>query len=536
MSGGDSDLEAELAAITSGGSHSRRKPKPQPVAPSDLDKMIAESLRDIASDEELSGDDNDPDLLDELSAITGDVIEPEPNVSGDMAAESMQNEINENPLPAPILPTTTIETSETIRTRIEMYKLAEKNAKTTGDSGRARRFNRGLKTLESLLKQTLAGKIINNDDIPPEVTVGTAQSKTTAEADVANVPVAELNETLSISPQPVTSPILPSPSSPDEPQTPIATAVNETKINTLLARQREYKLAALNANKSGEKSTALQYVKIIKMFDAVLTTARQGQEVDLSDMPPPPNELSLDLLKSVGQVVDPKKVENTVQTGTEEPPSERPEQLALSQPEPSKPNEELPPPPKNILEALTQRLEKYKSVEASAKEEGNGGKARRMGRIVKQYQDAIKLHKAGKSVPFDDLPTPPGFEPIPVNGPTLPKPVERPTQIPQSPLPSPASPSSSPEKTSASSARPQLKKQESRASGNHSITSVMNKTIEILLERQKEFKEAALEAKKSGEIEEAKEYLKTFKGIENLLDVARGGLPVDLSTVIIIYK
>lgn len=59
----------------------------------------------------------------------------------------------------------------------------------------------------------------------------------------------------------------------------------------------------------------------------------------------------------------------------------------------------------------------------------------------------------------------------------------------------------------------------------------MNKTIELLLERQKEFKEAALEAKKAGEIEQAKEFLKTFKGIESLLDVARGGLPVDISTV-----
>lgn len=59
----------------------------------------------------------------------------------------------------------------------------------------------------------------------------------------------------------------------------------------------------------------------------------------------------------------------------------------------------------------------------------------------------------------------------------------------------------------------------------------MNKTIEILLERHREFKEAAIEAKKAGEIEQAKEYLRTFKGIENLLNIAKGGLPVDLSTV-----
>lgn len=39
--------------------------------------------------------------------------------------------------------------------------------------------------------------------------------------------------------------------------------------------------------------------------------------------------------------------------------------------------------------------------------------ARRFGRIVKQYEDAIKRCKAGKPVPFDELPTPPGFGPIP---------------------------------------------------------------------------------------------------------------------------
>lgn len=68
--GADSDLEAELAAITSGGSKpaKRQKPKSNPVA--DLDAMIAESLKDIPSDEELSGDDDE--FLSELQDIAGD--------------------------------------------------------------------------------------------------------------------------------------------------------------------------------------------------------------------------------------------------------------------------------------------------------------------------------------------------------------------------------------------------------------------------------------------------------------------------------
>ena len=74
------------------------------------------------------------------------------------------------------------------------------------------------------------------------------------------------------------------------------------------------------------------------------------------------------------------------------------------------------PQPKTPLEALHQRLDKYRAGLESAKAEDNGSKARRMGRIVKWYEDAIKTVKAGKPVNFSELPTPPGFPPIPVGG------------------------------------------------------------------------------------------------------------------------
>ena len=79
------------------------------------------------------------------------------------------------------------------------------------------------------------------------------------------------------------------------------------------------------------------------------------------------------------------------------------------------------PQPKTPLEALHQRFDKYRAGAESAKAEGNGSKARRMGRIVKQYEDAIKAVKAGKQVDFSELPTPPGFPPIPVGGAAQPK-------------------------------------------------------------------------------------------------------------------
>lgn len=51
------------------------------------------------------------------------------------------------------------------------------------------------------------------------------------------------------------------------------------------------------------------------------------------------------------------------------------------------------------------------------------------------------------------------------------------------------------------------------------------------MQRQKDFRQAAIDAKRNGDLDLAKEYLKTYKGLENLLDVARGGMPIDLSTV-----
>lgn len=67
------------------------------------------------------------------------------------------------------------------------------------------------------------------------------------------------------------------------------------------------------------------------------------------------------------------------------------------------------PIPQSTLEALEQRLAKYQSIMQQAQEEGNSSKARRFGRIVKQYQDAIKFNKQGKPIPFDELPDPPGI-------------------------------------------------------------------------------------------------------------------------------
>lgn len=56
LSDDDIDLEAELAAISGGGGKRQRPKKPAPVPAANLDSMIAESLKDIPSDQEFSGE------------------------------------------------------------------------------------------------------------------------------------------------------------------------------------------------------------------------------------------------------------------------------------------------------------------------------------------------------------------------------------------------------------------------------------------------------------------------------------------------
>lgn len=451
--------------------------------------MVAASLREYGSDEELSGDDDDPDLLNELSEIAGVEIEEK--------TPSPEEEIQ-----APIVPTSSVNIADVIKTRIEMYTVAEENSKLANDSGKARRFNRGLKTLKDFLKQANAGKSINIDDLPPEVSTKPVQP----------IPVAEPTPMRTAPPPPISQPTSPKEEQPEAPAE--APAVNP-QIAMLNSRKLEYKNAALSAKKSGDTATALQFIKVVKQFDSVIKAIESGQEVDLSNIPPPASEYKPPVEHKPVVVPEPQKEESEVQNSNEEPAEmDLPEEVLITG--------------STIMEALQQRLDKYKSVEQAAKDEGNTSKARRFGRIIKQYDDAIKAQKAGRTVAYDELPCPPGFGPIPVDGPPKPKPP--PTPVPQMKPTSPQ-PSTSDEVKPVAPPRPPLRKQDSRASGNHVGTTHMEKQLAILQERQKEFKEAAIAAKKAGDIEQAKEYLKIFKGFDSVINAASGGMPVDMATV-----
>lgn len=508
--GDDGDLEAELAAISAGSGTGRKvRPKPKPkgniVAPEALDAMVAASLRDVGSDEDLSDDEDDSDLLSELAEISGGhSVNEEPDIeraSPPKRAASSGSAIK-----------------DVIKSRIEMYTIAEENAKKANDSSKARRFNRGLKTLKDLLKQAEAGKTVDANDVPPEVSVKLASSEpkpgTPNENKLPDVPIVPTRRAPAPPPPPAGPAPIFEPTTVEKTPEPKPEPQSDPQLTLLNTRKMQYKAAALEAKKEGNTEIAIRYIKIVKQFDSVIQALENGQDVDLSKMPPPPGELD----KASAATPPPvppraKKEEDHTQKEAEVPMPNISVQEEPDQPE----EEEVLIQASSVGEALQQRLEKYQSVEKSAKEEGNASKARRIGRIVKQYQDAIKLHKAGKPIPVDELPTPPGYAPIPVNEPpkaaVKPAPSPRPSPQATSPVSPVAAPIAGPSKTPKP---PQTQNE---------------KQIAALLERQREFRKAAVEAKNAGELEEAKEYLRIFKGLEKLIDTARGGIPIDMSTI-----
>ena len=183
-------------------------------------------------------------------------------------------------------------------------------------------------------------------------------------------------------------------------------------------------------------------------------------------------------------------------------------------------------PPVTIMDSLMERLEKYRQEETKATEAGNDSKARRMGRIRKQYEEAVKLHKAGRPIPRSDLPDPPGFAPIPVSDPPgLSKP---PAPQPQSqPQPQPQ-PQSSTAGREAPAQQPAGRKAPARQS---SVMSVQDKQLAGLTKRQALFKEAALAAKQQGQTDTAREYLRQALSFNKLIEVSKAGLPVDMGTL-----
>ncbi|XP_034558166.1 coiled-coil and C2 domain-containing protein 1B isoform X2 [Notolabrus celidotus] len=571
----DPDLEAELAAITgdrpAGGGKAGHKGK-SPLPMEDIAKMADECMRDLDDDEDDGDLEDDEDLLAELQEVVGeeeaeDDVTVSSTSSAAAAAESPQAKTPQSPEPqqqeVKVSSAAPGSLQHTLEERVTMYKTASNNAKAAGETSKARRYDRGLKTLESMLAAVKKGRAVNEAEIPPPVASGapsdpsrpavphrppppvpsppeSTPSEKPEESELVS-PSSEEEKSSSISLPPLSN--VPSPEEAAEEQTeeavkPLQTDANEAAKGMLLERQKEYKMAALMAKKQGDVEQAKLYFRTSKRFDAVIEALEKGQDVDLSGLPPPPGDGgSSALVKSPSSGPSIEVTEPVTSAPAAAPPS-------------------APAAPKDVLEALEQRRAKYVEASNQAKASGDDRKARMHDRIAKQYQSAIRSHKAGKAVNYEELPVPPGFPPIPGqkstgaeqgfiaalqaadkiastdptalaneedddekeegSKPAAPVAPKKPTlEVPPAGQGRKRTPSPSPDRTS----------------GREGLSPTAVQQLEFLEGRKKQYMKAALQAKQKNDMEQAKVFLRTAKGFEPMIEAARSGKTVDISAV-----
>ncbi|XP_053907758.1 coiled-coil and C2 domain-containing protein 1A isoform X2 [Cuculus canorus] len=520
--GDDAELEAELLALVGGRSVPGEKPEQKTPLPMEaIERMAALCMRDEEDEDGEEELEEEDDLLAELQEVLG---------GGEGSEAAPDAEVPEPPSEPSDVEATLVE-------RVAMYQAAVGNAREAGDGSRLRRYERGLKTLENLLASVRKGKTIPEDEIPPPVALGKGSS---APQPPPAPPQPPLLPVVEMEPAPPSSPAHPGKdsarySSPEMDGSCPGTAAllsapagsERASAEALLRRrQREYKLAALHAKQRGDLEAATKHYRLAKSFDSLLEAVAKGQLPEPSSIPPPPAQPPAEPL-SPGQ---PQAVPET------------------------SPVAEVPSAPRDALEALQQRMERYRTAAAQAKSKGDDRKARMHERIVKQYQDAIRAHKAGKAVDFSELPVPPGFPPIQgaetpsgdrsiagvletamklvsqedreeENGGTEEaKPSARPAQAPAASQPKPPLPPSRDSSTaapnSAGTAKPAPK-----------TTAKAQQQLAFLESRRKALLEAALRAKRRNDTEGAKLFLRRAKGMEPMIQASRGGFPVDITKV-----
>ncbi|XP_054835106.1 coiled-coil and C2 domain-containing protein 1B isoform X2 [Eublepharis macularius] len=583
--GDDGALEAELAAITGENvSTGKMKPKGKIPLPMDhIEKMAADCMKDL--DDGGGDDDDDDDELEEDNSLLAELQEVLGEEGGGESTEHETETIG-------LLPAATDQVSElqiqmssasselqkTIEERITNYKAAIQNAKKAGESAKVRRYERGLKTLETMLTAVKKGKKVNEEEMPPQVASGKSSaalpqavhdtSKSSGDQDKVTVPEKEEEEEVCAADPDVKNP------------SGVELSVSKTALQGLDAdggaagvgttlennspklcmqalletREKEYKLAALKAKQEGDLEKAKEYMRTGKKFSMALEALDSGQPIDIKDMPPAPHDV-----ESLEKMCIPRKPTLSVPVEASQPLTTQELQSSVQQ-------------PKSVLEALQQRLEKYKTAAAQAKASGADRKSRMHERIAKQYQDAIRAHRAGRKVNFSELPIPPGFPPIPGVAPeddstvaavlesasklikmeeeeeedkdddddegelsTQAPAAKKPTQLPKKPVlvvqplmvPSAViQEESSPEKDTSEPAP--ITAPEKSTSIEH-LSLVAREQIEFLESRKKQYLKAAVQAKKKNDLEEAKMYLRTAKSFDPKIELVKNGKLVDIS-------
>ncbi|XP_070842172.1 coiled-coil and C2 domain-containing protein 1A isoform X1 [Chaetodon trifascialis] len=547
--GNDEELEAELLNLVGGGggggrSQGRKGEGKAPVPMAEIERMAALCMKDL-DDEEMDDDDldDDDDLLAELNEVLEDDEEqaPAPTPS---AVTPTAPKVSATSHSSPVAPSGATGLESRLLERIEMYKTAISNAKAAGETSKVRRYDRGLKTLQSMLTSVRKGKPVNEEEIPPPVALGgkpnaTAESESIKERELPQptlmpspptnlkplreaVPTAPNTKPLHLTPPqkpavaitpetPAISPL--TPSQPDAQHSAVKQAV--------LSRQREYKMAAIHAKQSGNIDQAKQHYLTAKKLDVLVEALDRDEPVDLSLLPPPPGDVVAEHCASPPAQSSSKPAA---------PAAPAPTQVATT---------DLPA-PSSLAEALQQRMDIYKSAAEGAKSKGDDRKARMHQRIVKQYQDAIRAHKAGRPVSLSDLPVPPGCPPLQGSeggGQNFMGVLETAMKIANQDADGEDEEEDEHREGAKPAMRPPAQKAKSPAPpapGGSSALKLGPKAqqqVDFLLLRRQAFLRAALRSKQMKDMTGAAQHLRHAKGLDPMITAAKSGLPVDISKI-----
>ncbi|XP_074544699.1 coiled-coil and C2 domain-containing protein 1A [Halichoeres trimaculatus] len=544
--GNDEDLEAELLNLVGGGGGGRSQGKKgegrAPVPMAEIEQMAALCMKDLDDDDIDDDDLDDEDLLAELNDVLEDDEDETPAPTPPATTPSMPKaSITPHPSP-PAAPSGATGVESKLLERIEMYKTAISNAKAAGETSKVRRYDRGLKTLQSLLASAKKGKPINEEEIPPPVALG-GKSNTTAESEsVKEMPEPTLLPSPPTNQKPLreAAPAAPNtkpahtappqkPVAAISPETPAISPLNPSQPDTqpselklaVTSRQREYKLAAIHAKQSGDIDLAKQHYLTAKKLDLLLEAVDGGKTVDLSSLPPPP-----------GDVV--------AESCAPSPPQSSSKPAAPAAPAPAQVSTADLPAPSSLAEALQQRMDIYKSAAEGAKSKGDDRKARMHQRIIKQYQDAIRAHKAGKPVSLSDLPVPPGCPPLQGSEggqQNFMGVLETAMKIANQDADAEDEEEEGQKEAVKPAVRPPAQRAKSaapQAPGGSAAVKLGPKAqqqVDFLLLRRQAFLRAALRSKQMKDMNGAANHLRHAKGLDPMISAAKSGLPVDITKI-----
>ncbi|XP_044047283.1 coiled-coil and C2 domain-containing protein 1A isoform X2 [Siniperca chuatsi] len=542
--GNDEELEAELLNLVGGGGGGgRSQGKKAPVPMAEIERMAALCMKDL-DDEEMGDEDlDDDDLLAELNEVLEDDEEQTPAPTPP-AITPTAPKVSVTSHSTPAAPSGATGMESRLLERIEMYKTAISNAKAAGETSKVRRYDRGFKTLQSMLTSVRKGKPVNEEEIPPPVALG-GKPNVTAESEP--IKERELPEpTLMPSPPTNQKPLREAaPTAPNmklhhltPPQKPAAAITPETPAispltpsqpdgqhselkQAVLSRQREYKMAAIHAKQRGDIDQAKQHYLTSKKLDMLAEALDRDEPVDLSSLPPPPGDV-------VAEHCAPP------------PPQSSSKPAAPAVPAPAQAATADLPAPSSLAEALQQRMDIYKSAADGAKSKGDDRKARMHQRIVKQYQDAIRAHKAGRPVNLSDLPVPPGCPPLQGSEggqQNFMGVLETAIKIANQDADAEDEEEDGQREAAKPAVRPPAQKAKSpapQAPGGSSALKLGTKAqqqVDFLLLRRQAFLRAALRSKQMKDMTGAAQHLRHAKGLDPMITAAKSGLPVDISKI-----